>query len=96
MPDPNAEKKKKRKKKIRRSEIKSGAGVTIIGTVYLSTQELIITSANPVASQAPATSFIAYRLKFAGRANVSIHVDHEKGGIPPLLPRSDESARLVK
>lgn len=77
------------------SIIGSGGGLDITGTAYFPTQELIITSDKPVASQAPATSFIAYRMKFAGRSFTEIHVDHEAGGIPPILPRSDDGARLV-
>lgn len=78
------------------SNIKSGGGLTIVGTAYFPTQELAITSESPVASQSPATSFIAYRLSFGGKSNTQVHVDHEAGGIPPLLPRSDEGARLVE
>lgn len=77
------------------SIIGSGGGLNITGTAYFPTQELIITSDKPVASQAPATSFIAYRMKFAGKSYTEIHVDHEQGGIPPILPRSDDGARLV-
>lgn len=77
------------------SIIGSGGGLDITGTAYFPTQELIITSDRPVASKAPATSFIAYRLKFAGDSKTEVHVDHETGGIPPLLPRSDDGARLV-
>ena len=78
------------------SNIKSGGGLSIVGTAYFPSQDLVITSFSPVASKSPATSFIAYRLKFAGRSNTQVHVDHEAGGIPPLLPRSDEGARLVR
>ncbi len=78
------------------SEINSGAGMRIIGTAYLPNHELIIDSDSPVASQSPATSFIAYRLKFAGKTNMTVNVDHEAGGIPPILPRADDSARLVR
>lgn len=78
------------------SEISSGGGLEIIGTAYFPTQKLRITSDSPVASQSPATSLIAYQIEFANRANMEVHVDHEKGGIPPILPRSDESARLIK
>ncbi len=78
------------------SEISSGGGLKIIGTAYFPNHELLISSNSPVASQSPATSFIAYRLKFAGKSNTQVHVDHEAGGIPPMLPRSDEGARLVK
>ena len=79
-----------------KTEIKSGGGLVIIGTAYFPTQELEISSSNPVASQSPATSFIAYRLTFSEKSNVTVHVDHEAGGIPPLLPRSDDGARLVR
>jgi len=78
------------------SSIKSGGGLRIVGTAYFPTQELQISSDKPVASQSPATSFIAYRLKFSGKSNTQVHVDHEAGGIPPLLPRSDDGARLVQ
>jgi Flp pilus assembly protein TadG len=77
------------------SEISSGGGLTIIGTAYFPNHELVISSSSPVASQSPATSFIAYRLRFEGRANMEVHVDYETGGIPPMLPRSDDGARLV-
>lgn len=78
------------------SEISSGAGLNLIGTAYFPDHELIISSDNRVASQSPATSFIARRIRFTERANMVVRVDHEQGGVPPLLPRSDESARLVK
>lgn len=78
------------------SEISSGAGVTIIGTAYLPDHQLIISSENAVATQAPATSFIARRIRLESKANVILRVEHEAGGIPPMLPRSDDSARLVK
>jgi len=78
------------------STIESGGGLNITGTAYFPTQELVITSDSPVVSQSPATSFIAYRLSFGGKSNTQVHVDHEAGGIPPLLPRSDEGARLVE
>ncbi|MCF6220838.1 MAG: pilus assembly protein TadG-related protein [Robiginitomaculum sp.] len=78
------------------STITSGGGLSIVGTAYFPSQELSISSDSPVASQSPATSFIAYRLKFSGRSNTQVRVDHETGGIPPLLPRSDDGARLVK
>ncbi len=87
---------KKAKLPTGKSQIKSGGGLRIIGTAYFPTQQLIITSDSSVVSQSPATSFIAYRLEFGGKSNTEIHVDHETGGIPPLLPRSDEGARLIE
>ncbi|PHR60199.1 MAG: hypothetical protein COA43_07835 [Robiginitomaculum sp.] len=76
--------------------ITSGGGLSITGTVYFPTSNLEITSESPVVSRAPATSFIVNRLTVSGRAHVEVHVDHEAGGIPPMLPRSDEGARLVR
>lgn len=78
------------------SEIKSGGGLSIIGTAYFPTQLLQITSDSPVVSQSPATSFIAYRMIFAGKSITEVHVDHEAGGIPPQEPRSDDGARLIQ
>ena len=78
-----------------KSEISASGGLNIVGTAYFPTQELTITSDRWVTSKSPATSFIAYRLLFAGKSNTAVHVDHEAGGIPPMLPRSDEGARLV-
>jgi len=80
---------------IATSEVSSGGGLTIVGTAYLPDHELIISSSSPVASQSPATSFIARRIKIEGRANMQIRVDHETGGVPPMLPRSDDGARLI-
>ena len=79
-----------------KSRIRSGAGVSITGTVYLPHQTLEISSESPVKSEAPATSFIAYNIRFTGDANVSVNVDHEKGGVPPIMPRSDDGARLIQ
>lgn len=83
-------------KVIATSEISSGGGLKIIGTAYLPDHELIISSANSIASQSPATSFIGRRIKLEGKANLHLRVDHQEGGVPPILPRSDDSARLVK
>ena len=79
-----------------KSEIKSGGGMQIIGTAYFPNHELEISSDNSVASRAPATSFIAYRLKFSKEANLTVNVNHQAGGVPPLEPRSDDGARLVR
>lgn len=78
------------------SRIRSGAGVSITGTVYMPGTRLRISSDSPVVTDAPATSFIAHNILFSGNANVKVNVDHEKGGIPPQLPRSDDGARLIK
>jgi len=79
-----------------KNRIRSGGGVSITGTVYLPSQKLEISSESPVISEAPATSFIAYNILFTGDANVKVRVDHEKGDVPPIMPRSDDGARLIK
>ena len=78
------------------STIETGGGLSIVGTAYFPTQALDISSDNSIVSESPSTSFIAYRLKFSGKSNTQVHVDHETGGVPPTLPRSDEGARLVR
>ncbi|NNC37563.1 MAG: hypothetical protein HKO02_08895 [Hyphomonadaceae bacterium] len=78
------------------STISGGTYVRLVGTLYFPTHVLNIGGNGDLGTLSEATSYIAYRLNFAGRSLVEIHVDHESGGIPPLLPRSDEGARLVK
>ncbi|PHQ67282.1 MAG: hypothetical protein COB92_04850 [Robiginitomaculum sp.] len=78
------------------STVETGGGLSIVGTAYFPTQALDISSDNSIVSESPSTSFIAYRLKFSGKSNTQVHVDHETGGVPPALPRSDEGARLVR
>jgi len=79
-----------------KNRIRSGAGVSVTGTIYLPNQLLEISSESPVVSAAPATSFIAHNILFSGEAKVNVNVDHEKGGVPPIMPRSDEGARLIQ
>ena len=83
-------------RKIETSEISSGASMTIVGTVYLPDQNLIISSDKQVASKSPTTSFITNQIHFKDKANMHVSVDHEKGGVPPLEPRSDGGARLIR
>ncbi len=78
-----------------KSIIETGGGLSIVGTAYFPSQRLEVSSDNSVVSQSPSTSFIAYQMEFSGKSNTQVHVDHETGGIPPTLPRSDEGARLV-
>ncbi len=78
------------------SLITSGGGMQIVGTAYFPSQSLVMSSDSPSSSQSPATSFIAYRMKFEKRANMVVHIDYEKGGVPPLQPRSDDGARLLR
>lgn len=92
---------KKKKKKASefptgKSELKGGATMSILGTVYLPAQELKVGSDSGLGTRAPATSFIAYDVAFEGGSRINVAVDHVAAGLPPLLPRSDEGARLVK
>lgn len=86
----------KKSKSNMSSEIGASGGLSIIGTAYFRTQELIINSEVGVAANSPATAFIAHRLTFAGKSITNIRVDHESSGIPPIMPRSDAGARLVE
>lgn len=79
-----------------KSEISASGGLNLVGAAYFPTHELTITSDRWAKARSPATSFIANRILFAGIGNVEVHVNHEAGGIPPILPRSDDGARLVE
>ncbi len=79
-----------------KSELKGGSSMDIIGTVYLPTQELIVGSGSGLGTHAPATSFIGYSVAFEGGAVITIDADHESEDLPPLVPRSDDSARLIQ
>ena len=79
-----------------RSELSGGAKMTIIGTVYLPTQAIEVSGKSSYGNLAPATSYIGYDVFMGRDALVSIKVDHQAAGLPPILPRSDEGARLVE
>lgn len=76
--------------------LSSGGDLNVTGTLYFPTQALEVVGDSVLGAKAPATSFIAYQVTFAGETKASVSVDHIKGGIPPMLPRSDDGARLVK
>lgn len=76
--------------------IRSGGNVRIVGTAYLPTQKISFVGGSIFESQAPATSFIGYKISIGDGANIAVAVDHEMAGLPPILPRSDESARLSR
>jgi len=78
------------------SIIRSGGELSITGTAYLPTQKIIFKGGSLSSAQAPSTSFIAHQLEITDGAKVEIAVDHQVAGLPPILPRSDESARLVE
>jgi len=47
-------------------------------------------------TRAPATSFIAHQISIRDGADIGVAADHIAADISPILPRSDDSARLVK
>lgn len=73
-----------------------GSNIRIVGTAYLPTQKISFEGGSLYASQAPATSFIDYNIIIGDGSYISVSVDHEKAGVPPILPRSDDGARLSK
>ena len=78
------------------SVISAGGNLHLVGTAYLPEQKVTFQGGSISEAQAPATSFIAYQLLFNDGAQISVAVDHQQAGLPPILPRSDESARLVE
>jgi len=88
--------KKGNKKQIH--NIKGGGSLNILGTVYFPTQSLIVKGEeSQMGAQAPATSFIANDIHFTGiNSAVQVKVDHVVAGLPPVLPRVEDGARLVQ
>lgn len=78
------------------SIIRSGGNLSITGTAYFPEQKISFVGGSLTAAQAPATSFIAYQVSIGDGSRISVAVDHEHAGLPPILPRSDESVRLVE
>lgn len=76
--------------------ISSGGELNVTGTMYFPTQALDVVGDSVLGAKAPATSFIAYQVTFSGETKAAVAVDYVKGGIPPMLPRSDDGARLVE
>ncbi len=78
------------------SELKGGSSMSVLGTVYLPTQELKVGSNSGMGTHSPATSYIGYRVAFEGGSDISVSVDNEGNGLPDLMRQSDDSARLVQ
>lgn len=76
--------------------LSSGGELNVTGTIYLPTQALDVLGDGVLGAQAPATSFIAHQVTFAGKTNASVAVDVVKGKIRPMLPLSDDGARLIE
>ena len=77
------------------SLVQSGGDLTVNGLFYFPTGDLIVQGTAKVGAKAKATSFIAHTLKIEAEVVTTIQVDHRAAGLPPLKPRTDESARLV-
>lgn len=81
------------------SLIAEGGSLQVLGTIYLPNQKLQILGQNTsIGSMAPATSFIADTLHISGGvgSKMNIDVDHVEAGVPPILPRAEDGARLVE
>jgi hypothetical protein len=76
--------------------IARGSNITVVGIVYLPEQKLAFRGGSLLKNQAPATSFIGYQISIGDGSNVQVSVDHAAAGIPPIEPRTDESARLTR
>lgn len=76
--------------------ISSGGNLNVIGAMYFPTQAIDVSGDSAIGAQAPATSFIAYEVAFAGSTQANVRVDHVAAGLPPILPKSDDAARLIE
>jgi len=94
--DQYADTKKKPKLPSGTNSLSGAADMQIIGTVYFPTQEIVVGGGSGLGTQAPATSFIGYRVRFEDNSQIRIKTDHIAAGLPPLLPRSDAGARLTQ
>ena len=78
------------------TKLTSGGVLNLLGTVYLPTHRIEFSGGSISETRAPATSFIAHQISIGDGANIAVAVDHVKAEIPPILPRSDDGARLVR
>lgn len=78
------------------SSITEGAKLNLLGTVYLPTHKIEFLGGSLAKTHAPATSFIAHQISIRDGANIGVSADHLAADIPPIKPRSDDGARLVK
>ena len=79
-----------------RTELKGGSTMTILGTVYVPEHDIIVESDSGMGTKSPATSFIGYNVNFSGNSTITVSVDHAAVGLPPILPKADEGARLIR
>ena len=70
------------------NELASGGELNVTGAVYFPTQTVEVKGNSVFGSNAPATSFIAYNVDFYGSPTINVSVDHQRAGLPPILPRT--------
>jgi len=78
------------------NSLASGGELNVTGTVYFPTQSVEVQGKSVFGSNAPATSFIAYNVDFYGSPTINVSVDHQRAGLPPIMPRSEDGARLIQ
>jgi hypothetical protein len=78
------------------STITDGAILNILGTIYLPTHKIEFLGGSLAETRAPATSFIAHQISIRDGADIGVSADHAAADIPPLEPRTDDSARLIR
>jgi len=78
------------------STITDGAILNVLGTIYLPTHQIEFLGGSLAETRAPATSFIAHKISIRDGADIKVATDHKAADIPPILPRSDDGARLVQ
>jgi len=73
--------------------------MSVTGTVYFPTQSLKVSGTDTsLSAVAAATSFIALTVELDGGegSEMVVNVDHEKAGLPPILPSGEDGAILVE
>jgi len=77
------------------SVIRAGTDVSVNGVFYFPEGDLRLVGSSSLGATAEATSFIANTLSLEGNTKFLLSVDHRAAGLPPLLPRTEEGARLM-
>jgi len=80
---------------VGKSAFKGGSAMEFLGTIYLPASDISVGNSG-MNTLAPATSFIGYNVKFEGSSEVIVAVNSAASGLPAILPRADEGARLVE
>lgn len=81
---------------IGKNWLKGGGNLDVRGAVYFPYHTLEVGKGSHFESSALAASYISYNAHFTEDSSISIASDHERAGLPPLEPRSDSGARLMR